>query len=76
VHTDDRARVPNLPADSTPNAEGIITIGTARWSWHPKSTCTLLPAKELDLRPPYATVTLETEGIPIALDYILLRKIR
>jgi hypothetical protein len=68
--------VPFFPAEATPNAEGSISIGSARWSWHPKNSCTLLPAKELDLRPPHAIVTLETEGTPIGLDYISLRKIR
>ncbi|HVH47508.1 MAG TPA: hypothetical protein VM925_34470 [Labilithrix sp.] len=75
VHTAG-ARVPFTRPPSEPNAEGALVMGRSRWSWQPKDTCTVLPMKEIELRPPHELVTIEASGAPIAIDYISLRKVR
>jgi hypothetical protein len=69
------ASVPFAPTSAEP-IEGALTLGGARWTWKPPAGCETLESKQVELAPPHAVIELSTNGGPIALDYVSLRKVR
>jgi hypothetical protein len=76
LRTADGVRIPHTGPYPAVGAEGTLSIGDARWNWLGRDACTMLPAKELDLTPPHAVVTVEAANGPVGLDYFTLRKPR
>ncbi|HVJ95017.1 MAG TPA: hypothetical protein VM580_34800, partial [Labilithrix sp.] len=76
VHVVHGAYVPFANRSTTTPVEGAIKIGPQRWTWRPQNACAVLPAKELDLQPPHAEVTIEATGGPVGVDYLSLRKVQ
>jgi hypothetical protein len=67
--------VPFSRAPRAENAEGTATLGKARWVWRAPSSCVSLEARELELEPPHARITLEASGGTVAIDAFLLRRL-
>lgn len=76
LHTSDGTRLPHAPSGAGASKEATVSLGDATWTWKPQNTCTVLPAKEVELHPPHEHVTIETTGSSAALDWISLRKAR
>jgi hypothetical protein len=57
-------------------ATGSVTIAKSRWDWVdvPDAACADLPARELVLEPPSATLVLEARGGAVALDRVTLKR--
>ncbi len=79
VHVVHGATIPHAPTRTDPGATGVVRIGDETWTWaadQPKTgACASAGAKELDLVPPRAIVTLEASGGPIAVDHFTLKKV-
>jgi hypothetical protein len=67
------ARVPHVKADG--HGVGSISIGNATWTFDDEGAlCSDLPARDIELAPPSATILLAATDGPIALDHVVLRK--
>jgi hypothetical protein len=69
-----RARVPHAEAGG--RGSGMLRLGEVEWSWPEleHELCQELVSRVMELAPPYATVTIEARGGPIALDRITIQK--
>lgn len=80
VHVVHGAAVPHAKMRTDPGAKGAVRVGDETWTWavdRPVTrTCASAGAKELDLVPPRALVTIEASGGPVAVDHFSLRKVR
>jgi len=78
VHTVHGASVPFASSHdgATGAPDGTLSIGEERWTWRAQDACAVLPAKELELSPPHAVVTIEAQNGPIGIDSLSLRKVK
>jgi hypothetical protein len=80
VHVVHGATVSHAKTRTDPGAKGAVRIGDETWTWAADqpatSACASAGAKELDLVPPRAIVTIEASGGPVAVDHFSLKKVR
>ncbi len=72
------ARVPHTRSRGTTDPTGRITFGDEHWEWQDGggATCADLPAREVTLTAPRATLVLEAQGGTVALDQVSLKLAR